>query len=186
MSLFQDSSSSSAPQPPGTLAPRSRAAFHATIKPPQLHAPNTTLLQSRCATWRSIVSSWTIPSSPQTVTRTIRPFACQSNYLIALSRYERERIHSWLQQHDVSPLTNTVLGRKILTTNLLARVLSNAWREQHGLPIPPTPVFDKGEKCVRGAVLSAAGSSATHLFSHLSREAISRSNLKCWTMLLRI
>jgi hypothetical protein len=91
-----------------------------------------------------------------------------------LDRYERRNIHLWLQQHDVSPLTNQVLGHKILNPNLLARTLSDNWRERHGLPIPPPPVFDHGEK------VSGGGGGAAGRFERDATvlAAFARANLK--------
>jgi hypothetical protein len=51
-----------------------------------------------------------------------------------------------------------VLGHKILTPNLLARALSNAWREKHGLPIPSPPVVDHGEHVSGGGFGGVSGS----------------------------
>ncbi len=48
--------------------------------------------------------------------------------------YNRFDIENWFKEHDTSPLTNEPLEHKILTPNIMARKLINAWREQHGLP----------------------------------------------------
>jgi len=112
----------------------------------------------------------------------MRPFACHSAHsgssivLTRRCRYERKNILTWLQQHDVSPLTNQVLGHKILTPNLLARTLSDAWREKHGLPIPPPPVFDHGDNVCAGGVGSGAAGRFERDATVLA--AFARANLK--------
>jgi hypothetical protein len=83
-------------------------------------------------------------------TRAKLPCALTLKLSNILNMYERKRIASWLQQHDVSPLTNRPLAHKMRTPNLLARTLSDIWRERHGLPVPPPPVFDHGEKVAAG------------------------------------
>ena len=76
----------------------------------------------------------------------------------------------------MSPLTNQVLGHKILTPNLLARTLSDVWREKHGLPIPPPPVFDHGDNACAGGVGSGAAGRFERDATALA--AFSRADLK--------
>ena len=48
--------------------------------------------------------------------------------------YDREQIQIWLQQHDISPLTNEPLQHSLLIPNMDKRRQINTWLEERGLP----------------------------------------------------
>jgi hypothetical protein len=47
--------------------------------------------------------------------------------------YEHEFIHSWLQNHDNSPMTNLRLPNKALIPNLSLKSAISEWRSQQRL-----------------------------------------------------
>jgi len=53
--------------------------------------------------------------------------------------YERRYIEQWMQEHDVSPLTNEPFEHKMLIPNVNMRKLIAAWCEENGVPKPKPP-----------------------------------------------
>jgi len=71
--------------------------------------------------------------------------------------YERDSIELWMQQHDVSPLTNTPFDHKMLVPNVALRKLISAWCEENGVPVPIAP------KRLAGAAAAGGGAAVAPL-----------------------
>ena len=77
--------------------------------------------------------------------------------------YDRGAIHAWLQAHDTSPLTGSVLNHKMLTPNHALRSIidERRMRRQQAMPTLPAPVAAQSSQVTAAAAGGGDSSSTT-------------------------